>query len=106
MHPTENRSACRRRLAREDSGETGAVEMTDEEIIDFVQENGGSEDEEDEEENVPSTVSHSEVKAAFSTCRTWLEQQAVATPMKLVLLQELYSLYTHYFCSSHLNKKT
>ena len=76
----------------EDSGETGAVEMTDEEITDFVQENGGSENEEDEEGNVPSTVSHSESEAAFSACRTSLEQQAEATPMNLVLLQELHSL--------------
>ena len=78
--------------------------MTDEEIVNFVQENGGSENEEDEEENVPCTVSHSEAEAAFSTCRTWLEQQAEATPMNLVLLQELHSLACTK-SSSHLNKK-
>ena len=57
-----------------------------------------------EEENVPCTVSHSEAEVAFSTCRTWLEQQAEATPMNLVLLQELHSLACTK-SSSHLNKK-
>ena len=50
-------------------------------------------EEEEEEDNITQpTVTHTEAEAAFSICLSWLEQQAKATPMNLMLLRDLHLL--------------
>ena len=71
-----------------DTSETGAEEMTDEEIIGVVQGDDDSEEEEEEDNITQPTVTHTEAEAAFSICLSWLEQQAEATPMNLMLLRD------------------
>ena len=78
-----------------DDSETGVQELTDEDIIGMVQASSSSiddSDEEDEQEPVCPTITHSEAEEAFSTGLSWLEKQSEATLMKIVLLHELYSL--------------
>ena len=77
-----------------DDSETGVQELTDEDIIGMVQASSSIDDsdEEDEQEPVGPTITHSEAEEAFSIGLSWLEKQSEATPMKIVLFHELYSL--------------
>ena len=76
-----------------DTSETGAEEMTDEEIIGVVVQGDDDSEEEEEEDNITQpTVTHTEAEAAFSICMSWLEQQDKATPMNLMLLCDLHLL--------------
>jgi len=90
---------------KEDHDETGVVEVTDQEIIDYVQGNDGSKDEVvEKDENVPSLASSAEAEVKFSTCLFWLEQQTEAT---LVRGHFLYFIFKpHYLHCKHSFKVT
>ena len=62
-----------------DDSETGVQELTDEDIIGMVQASSSSiddSDEEDEQEPVGPTITHSEAEEAFSIGLSWLEKQS------------------------------
>lgn len=72
-------------LAEGDVAAVSEEEMGDDQIIDVVLEQAGNKaDEEEDNEKVKETISHSAAKDAFETALKYLEQQSTATSMDIL----------------------
>ena len=75
-----------------DRDEAGHPMLTDQEIINQVSETADMDSDDGDDEEDAGRIPHAVATECLSTSLRWLEQQAEATPMNLLMLRELHAM--------------